>query len=44
MSGEETVHYMHFMNWVRQLPGTFIGDYDFSIIEGVKEWVMKGPK
>ena len=22
MSGEETVHYMHFMNWPNQLPGT----------------------
>ena len=44
MSGAETVHYMHFMNWVHQLPGTFIGDYDSSKIKGVKERVMKGPK
>ena len=46
MSGAETVHYMHFMNWVHQLPGTFIGDYSRSPsnIKGVKERVMKGPK
>ena len=44
MSGTQTVQYMHIMNWVYQLPGTFIGDYDSSIIKGVKEWAMKGPK
>ena len=27
MSGKETVHYMHFMNWTNQVPGTFIGDH-----------------
>merc|ERR1740137_439989 len=35
MSGSETIHYMHFMNWVNQLPGTFIGDYDSSNIKGL---------
>ena len=34
MSGTETVHYMHLMNWVYQLPGTFIGDYGDSGIKG----------
>ena len=34
MSGKETVHYMHLMNWVYQLPGTFIGDYGDSEIKG----------
>ena len=34
MSGAETVHYMHLMNWVYQLPGTFIGDYDDSEMKG----------
>ena len=35
MSGSETVHYVHFMNWVRQLPGTDIRDYDRSTMKGV---------
>ena len=35
MSGSETVHYVHFMNWVRQLPGTDIRDYDRSNMKGV---------
>ena len=34
MSGPETVHYMHMMNWLYELPGTFIGDYGDSEMKG----------
>ena len=27
VSGAETVHYLHFMNWVQRVLGTFIADY-----------------
>ena len=37
MSAAETVHYIHFLNWVRQVPGTDIRDYDRSTMKVVVE-------
>ena len=41
MSGAKTVHYIHFMNWVRQLPGTDIRDYDRSQMKGVVQTCLE---
>ena len=41
MSGAETVHYIHFMNWVRQLPGTDIRDYDRSQMKVVVQTCLE---
>ena len=41
MSGSETVHYVHFMNWVRQLPGTDIRDYTRSDMKSVVETCLE---
>ena len=41
MSGAKTVHYIHFMNWVRQLPGTDIRDYDRSVMKVYVEGCLK---
>ena len=35
VSGDDTVHYMHFMNWATRVLGTFIGDYPDEQIEGI---------
>ena len=35
VSGEDTVHYMHSMNWGTRVLGTFIGDYPDERIEGI---------
>ena len=42
MSGEDTVHYMHFMNWTNQVPGTFIGDHDPSQMKEILQGTIKG--
>ena len=42
MSGEDTVHYMHFMNWTTQVPGTFIGDHDPSQMKKILQGTIKG--
>ena len=41
MSGDETVHYMHFMNWTTQVPGTFIGDHDRSQLKEILQTTIK---
>ena len=41
MSGAKTVHYIHFMNWVRQLPGTDIRDYDRSVMKVYVQGCLK---
>ena len=37
VSGEDTVHYMHSMNWANRVLGTFIGDYPDERIEDIIE-------
>ena len=41
MSGKETVHYMHFMNWTNQVPGTFIGDHGPTQIKEILQVTLK---
>ena len=41
MSGKKTVHYMHFMNWTNQVPGTFIGDHDPSQVKKILHGTLK---
>ena len=35
VSGEKTIHNMHFMKWSNRVPGTFITDYDEVDIPGI---------